>query len=149
MSFPEQIKNVPLHLVEQGWRREPEQKVKNAWTNGNGSHQWEMIVVRHINDIQHPTTDVRFPVYRPVLLLGGSPFPAWDGNSGVYAHHGWGDGMTPNPEMCKVWMSWWKDMDGLLMPITVATSSGEMFLEFQKNLGKFWRGPVLPPVRMS
>lgn len=141
MSFPQQTKYISPLLVEQGWRREPEQKVKDAWTASNGWHQWEMIVVRGPDN-------TRIPIYRPVTLIG-SPFPAFDGECGIYSHAGWGEGMTPTDDTVKVWPSWWKDMDGILMPITVATNSGKMFPTFQKNLGEFWRGPVLPPARTA
>lgn len=134
-SFADQIKGIPLELVRQGWRREPECEILDnwmEWIDSDPSHDWE-----------GGTTLERYRIRRPVRII----MPTHGMRLCVYDHNGWGNGLSPTPEMCKVWKFWWKDMDGLLMPIAVTSSSDEMFPEYQRNIGHGWRGPVLPTVQ--
>lgn len=136
MTFPEQILGVPLALVEQGWRREPDQSVLDAWAGEHREHyRWESITVR---DAQNK----RIQICRPIIQVS-SPFPAWDGGCSIYAHQGWGDGMSPTPEMVKVWRFWWVDIGN-----GPRVKDCEV-VEYERTPERYWLGPVLPPVRQS
>lgn len=137
MTFPEQIKNIPMSVVQQGWRWEsPQSDIRLQWMRRHHSNGWES----HMHFIGGEWKEL----CRPTIATS-TPLVVWTD----YAHQGWAEGLAPTPDMVKVWKFWWKDMGGLLVPIGVADSFGEMFPEYQRNLGQGWRGPVLPPVRTT
>lgn len=128
MTFPEQIANIPLLLVQQGWRVTPPSTTIQQWLKTYFEAGWETS--------EHDG----LPIWQPVIRIGEQK---------VYAHQGWGDGLAPSPEMVKVWSFWWISMGDGTKPVTVTFHDGAMIVDGvnSRYLGMHkWRGPVLPPV---
>lgn len=128
MTFPEQIKGVPPELVEQGWRLCPDDDVIEKWLKSGPRRRWE------------GATHGLHLLYRPLVTLECA---SREMRPSVYSHAGWGDGMSPTPEMVKVWRFWWVDIGN-----GPRVKDCEV-VEYERTPERYWLGPVLPPVRQS
>ena len=149
MTFPEQIKGVPPALVEQGWRLSPSDNITTAWSDGvSPLCRWQYVIRCGVM------------LARPLRVVAYSVSSDWPITA--YAHEGWGDGMSPTPEMVKVWEYWWlRDLRGELRVYRVQVHSDRDMetadywigdrLVFHSEIPEWgaWCGPVLPPVRQS
>ena len=134
MTFPEQIANIPLLLVQQGWRLRATRETDKAWRAISLAHRWNY---RLIQQTDGNYLELAQPVIEVVEGIR------------VYAHQGWGDGLAPTPEMVKVWSFWWISMGDGTKPVTVTFHDGAMIVDGvnSRYLGMHkWLGPVLPPV---
>ena len=147
MSFEEAIKGVPLELVRQGWRLEPSQSVMEAWDDERTAplyrwRGWQSMWC-------HGTDSTRLQVWRPVTSEQFRQVAA------TYAHTGWGDGLSPTPEMVKVWAFWWYKAASEPQPHVVEVFQCDEALKYvsarmhERPISQArgeWRGPVLPPM---
>lgn len=125
MTFPEHIANIPLLLVQQGWRLKPTDSVDDSWRKASPVNRW---------DYEEIEVDGAFlDIARPVIDLSNGPR--------VYAHQGWGDGLQPTLEMVKVWEWWWFGTCPTCINEGVLSPDG--FLAIRSTQ---WLGPALPPV---
>lgn len=136
MTFEQKIAGVPPELVEQGWRLCPDDAVLDAWTALGSAHRWESFIIG------------RLRLERPVRTIGFFS-PECERILTAYAHAGWGEGLSPTPEMCKVWTFWWF----LGNPARTIVERDVVWF-YHPTLGcwqvasqydKQWRGPVLLP----
>lgn len=137
MTFPDQIANIPLALVQQGWRRVPSTAVHDAWSQKYGRWQWCTLW----------DSDIR--IARPVTVI--SDHTSTD--IIVYNHGGWDDGLAPTTETVKIWPFWWRAaLDGPEVVRITEDARGlwaRTFDSVQIHVSVTewdWLGPVLPPV---
>lgn len=135
MTFAKQIEGVPLPWIQQGWRLQPSDEFDSDWRRQSPANRWEY------GEIE--VEGAYLEIARPVIKPANGPR--------VYAHAGWGDGLSPTPEMVKVWPYWWLvTIDGEGVYPANLTIHGDVLasdgLHIQWLENPQWRGPVLPPM---
>lgn len=143
-SFGKKIEGIPLALVQQGWRLYPGDDVFQGWLDASVANRWDSSCVG------------RLQIFRPVAIVH---FPAATVGPTVYAHAGWGDGLSPTVEMLEVWPFWWMMDDGdslLPKPVQVHRSDDGIWWgvlpgnpERRMLYRSGMRGPVLPPATVG
>lgn len=132
MTFTDQVANIPLPLVQQGWRIQPDDEFDTAWRKASPSNRWDYEAI----EIDGAFLDIA----RPVTEHPNGPR--------VYAHQGWDDGLQPTLEMVKVWPYWWiKGLSGL-HPSELSIHGDRLAADGLaiEWVEREWLGPVLPPV---
>lgn len=139
MIFPEQIANIPLLLVQQGWRLRASRETDKAWRAISLAHRWNYRLIQQ--------TDGNYlELAQPVIEVAEGVR--------VCAHQGWGDGLAPTPEMVKVWSFWWYRAASECQPHVVEVFHDEVLKLVSDRMHERpiarargeWLGPVLPPV---
>ena len=133
MTFPEQIAGVPLSWIQQGWRLQPSNEFDSGWRRQSPANRWDYEAI----EVDGAYLDIARPVIEPA------------NGPRVYAHAGWGDGLSPTPEMVKVWPWWWRVAMSGLCPSEITIhgdrlAADGLAIEWLEN--PQWRGPVLPPM---
>ena len=137
MTFAQQIENVPPKLVQQGFRCHPSESLWYRWqeTDGVKDPHWQMVRLSDGTKVSRPVYEIAKGVV-------------------VYAHAGWGDGLTPTVEMVKIWRYWWVWHGSVLEPALVFEQSSILWWQ-GPGMGRreietpsAWRGPCLSPADM-
>jgi len=138
-TFNGKIRDVPMTLVQQGWRLQPDDSVLDAWTDSDESHRWEDFYVGSLH------------IVRPVKAI--SEFsPLCERSLTVYAHQGWGEGLAPTPELVDVWPYWWAmRANKVRYPATVFTLLNVVVDVHADHIFPVveWLGPVLPQIGLE
>ena len=138
MTFEKQIEGVPMELVKQGFRLHPSESLWYYWQEYEGIRRPHWQVVKLLNGAK---------VSRPVAEVAKGFV--------VYCHAGWGNHLTPTPEMVKVWAFWWYKAASEPQPHVVEVFQCDEALKYvsdrmhERPIAQArgeWLGPVLPPV---